>query len=315
MTKRLFFGENLFKESRKDDLAGWRVVGKVCGFVPVRAHENPDAVYLYNTPVFEVLRVLFSKNLKSLKRFAVNTEPTIVLPHLGWGIWKLFFNQIFWLGHTSAPGDFFPRPYPFPENIEIPDHRNRDGGVVFVNANKLSMSSGELYTLRREVLASDPSIHVYGPGWEDSSMIRLIRVFKEFFIALQNPRRFRLRLRKIWLRPVLYHGLAKDKVLETAKYKVALVIENSLELVTEKIVDAWLAGCIPVYVGSNLGELGVPGGLFIQASPNLTSVEAALVKALGMDHDTFIRDLRHWMSVSSLVEDWSIKVGFGKVFN
>lgn len=315
MTKRIFFGENLFKEGRKDDLNGWRDVGRVCEFVPVRAHEDPDVVYLYNTPVFEVFRVLFSKNLRSLNRFAINTEPTIVLPHLGWGIWKLFFNQIFWLGHASAPGNFFPRPYAFPENFEIPDHRNRDGGVVFVNANKLSMSSGELYTLRREVLDCNPNIHVYGPGWEDSSSIRLLRVLKESLIALKNPRRFRLRIKKIWLRPILYHGLAKDKVLETAKYKVALVIENSFELVTEKIIDAWLAGCIPVYVGSDLAELGLPKGLFIQASADLRSVEASLHKALRMDHATFINDLRNWMSVSPLVQDWSLKVGFGKVFN
>lgn len=314
VTKRIFIGENLFNENRKNDLNGWREVGRACGFVPVRANEKPEAIYLYNTPVLEVFRVLISKNLRSLDRFAINTEPTIVLPHLGWGVWKYLFKQIFWLGHTLAPGDFYPRPYPFPVDFEIPGHQNRDEGVVFVNANKISMSSGELYTLRREVLYSNPNIHVYGPGWADSSLIRLFRVIKECFIALQNPLRFRFRIKRIWLRPDLYHGLANDKVQETAKYKVALVIENSFELVTEKIFDAWLAGCIPVYVGSDLAKLGVNESLFIQAEPNVRSVEAAMVKALDVDHATFIVNLRHWMNVSSFVQDWTVKTGYGRVF-
>jgi len=282
--------------------------------VPVRAHENPEVVYLPNIPIVEIIRVLLNGKLRRLRRFAINTEPTIVLPHLNWRIWRRLFTQIFWLGHVSRAEGFYPRPYQFPDEFRIPDVEAREPSVVFVNANKMSMTSGELYTLRRQVLSANPNIHVYGPGWSDPRSVRALRVVKESLIALQTPARFKLRVSKLWLRPSRYHGVANDKIRATARYKVALVIENSFELVTEKIFDAWLAGCIPVYVGPNLTELGLPEHLLLQAAPNPASIEAEIARALTWDHADFLRELKEWMTGSPKIQQWGFKQAYGKVF-
>lgn len=271
-------------------------------------------VYLPNIPLAEVVRVLINGKLRRLKRFAVNTEPTIVLPHLKWKIWRRLFKQIFWLGHTSWADEFYPRPYQFPQNFVIQNNQEREPLVVFVNANKMSMTVGELYSLRREVLSANSSIHVYGPGWSDSIAVRLLRLFKESLIALQTPTRFGFGFRRMFLQPNNYHGVAADKISETAKYKLALVIENSFELVTEKIFDAWMAGCIPVYVGPNLKSLGLPDTLFLQAAPNLASIEAEITRALAFNHDDFLSELTDWVTKSPKIQQWGFKQAYGRVF-
>lgn len=282
--------------------------------MPVRVHENPEVVYLPNIPLAEVVRVLLSGKLRRLPRFAIITEPTIVLPHLKWKIWRHLFKKIFWLGHNSWQGDFYPRPYQFPDPLKIQNDQAREHSVVFVNANKISMTAGELYSLRRQVLSANSSIHVYGPGWSDSITVRVLRLLKESLIALQTPLRFGPGFRRMFLQPPNYHGVAADKISETSKYKVALVIENSFELVTEKIFDAWLAGCIPVYVGPNLKSLGLPDNLFLQASPNLASVEAEITRALALNHADFLRELTDWMTKSPKIQQWGFKQAFGRIF-
>jgi hypothetical protein len=295
-------------------LKAWREVGEAFGFVPVRAHENPEVVYLPNIPLAEIVRVLLDSKLRRLQRFAIITEPTIVLPHLRWKIWRRLFKQIYWLGHISWADDFYARPYQFPDTLKFENNQTREPLVVFVNANKISMTVGELYSLRRQVLSENSNIHVYGPGWSDSIARRVLRLVKESLIALQTPFRFGRGFRRMFLRPTNYHGLAADKISETSKYKVALVIENSFELVTEKIFDAWLAGCIPVYVGPNLKSLGLPDNLFLQASPNLASVEAEIARALALNHADFLSELTDWMTKSPKIQQWGFKQAFGKIF-
>lgn len=282
--------------------------------MPVRANENPDVVYLPNIPLAEVVRVLVNGKLRPLQRFAIITEPTIVLPHLKWKIWRHLFKKIFWLGHTSWGDDFYPRPYQFPDPLEIQNNQAREPLVVFVNGNKMSMTGGELYSLRRHVLSANASVQVYGPGWSDSIAVRMLRLLKESLIALQTPLRFGFGFRRMFLRPTAYHGEVADKISETSKYKVALVIENSFELVTEKIFDAWLAGCIPVYVGPNLKSLGLPDNLFLQAAPNKASIEAELARALTLNHADFLGELTDWMTKSPKIQQWGFKRAYEKVF-
>ena len=295
-------------------MKAWREVGEAFGFVPVRAHENPEVVYLPNIPLAEVVRVLLNAKLRRLQRFAIITEPTIVLPHLKWKIWRHLFKKIFWLGHKSWAEGFYPRPYQFPDPLKIQNDQDRESLVVFVNANKMSMTAGELYSLRRQVLFTNSSIHVYGQGWSDSIAVRVLRLLKESLIALQTPLKFGFGFRRMFLRPANYHGVAADKISETSQYKVALVIENSFELLTEKIFDAWLAGCIPVYVGPNLTELGLPGNLFLQAAPNPASIESAIAQALALDHADFLRELTDWMTKSPKIQQWGFKQAYGRVF-
>lgn len=85
--RRIWFGEKLYEDSQSEFLAELHHMGHLFGFVPVRQSEEPTEVYLFNIPITDVIGVFLSSKLRKLPRFAVITEPSIVLPHLSWHIW------------------------------------------------------------------------------------------------------------------------------------------------------------------------------------------------------------------------------------
>jgi hypothetical protein len=66
-------------------------------------------------------------------------------------------------------------------------------------------------------------------------------------------------------------------------FKVAVVIENSQEYMSEKLFDAFVGGCIPVYVGPDLEVFGIPSSLYVTAEATPESVQRGISVALDMD--------------------------------
>lgn len=87
-----------------------------------------------------------------------------------------------------------------------------------------------------EFFAKDPHLfpfHLYGHGWPD----------------------------------ILKHGPCEDKIETLSQYKFSLVFENVTwpGYVTEKIMDCFLAGTVPIYMGAPDIDTFVPKNLFIDA--------------------------------------------------
>ena len=312
--RRIYFGNSVFSASKTDQLRYWRDAGERLGFVPVRHHESPNEVFLHNLRISDALRVIITPGLRGLPRSAIITEPKVVLPHLAWKLWERIFNTIFWLGRISPTGESFANPYEFPVHLEIPGVEGRVNNVVLVNANKISMSKGELYSLRRQAILAHPDIHVYGSGWNDSALQRVLRVGKESIIALAHPAGWTLGTRALWLTPANYRGVIRDKISVTSRYKVSLVIENSQEGVTEKLFDAWVAGCIPVYVGPNLSSFDIPKTLVVQADASTDSIHDAISLALQMDHGAFLEELGAWIGDSPAARFWAWEPAMRRIF-
>jgi enamine deaminase RidA (YjgF/YER057c/UK114 family) len=76
------------------------------------------------------------------------------------------------------------------------------------------------------------------------------------------------------------------------------VIENSLELRTEKLYDAIESCSIPVYVGPDV-EDGIPRGLYMQAEPTLSKVLAAMESAMHIDIEQWKTARDNWMKTES----------------
>jgi hypothetical protein len=100
-------------------------------------------------------------------------------------------------------------------------------------------------------------------------------------------------------------GIVNDKLATMSSYKYALVIENSQEYMSEKLFDAFFAGCIPIYVGPKVEDYGIPKNLVVQAQPNLKSIKQALETAKEMNFENFQQDLRKFLSNEKTIEKWS----------
>ena len=312
--KKIYMGDRIFRPENERYLSHWINVGNEFHFLVVRAEEGPNEILLHNLRIPDLLRVLSNKYLRSLPRRAFVTEPKVVLPHLHWPVLRRVFREILWLGRPQAEKTY-ANPYKFPSAMPLEMGQERKQAAAFIFSNKISMTKGELYTLRRQVASSATNVEVFGSGWNRPLGQRLAMVVKETGIALVNPMTLRNGARNLNAAPQKYLGVAGDKICTLRDYKVCIVIENSLESVTEKIFDAWVAGCIPVYVGPDLASLDFPSSLFIQAAPELDSVLHSLDLALRMNHEQYKKELDNWLPNSKAIEFWSWKIGMNRVIN
>ena len=105
-------------------------------------------------------------------------------------------------------------------------------------------------------------------------------------------------------KPLNYLGQSDNKLRTISKYKVSLVIENSAEYMSEKLMDSVLAGAIPVYVGPPVGAFEIPPDLVISADPNFKSVNAAIGRALRVNYKKWHGLAKEWLQPQGLREKW-----------
>ena len=102
-----------------------------------------------------------------------------------------------------------------------------------------------------------------------------------------------------------YLGEVLDKRSVLSMYKYCLVIENSSDYLSEKLFDALLSGCIPIYVGPDLANFEIPGNLFLQAEPNLNDIKFKINEAKKINYNQWVENLNIWLSELKTYENWS----------
>ena len=134
---------------------------------------------------------------------------------------------------------------------------------TMIIAHKFKSHPLELYTERIKAIRWFERNHpedfdLYGIGWD--------KHYFKFKGALSMLNRFEL-LRKL-LKPkyLSYRGAVKSKKEVLQKYKFAICYENARDIpgyITEKIVDCFFAGCVPVYRGAPNVTEHIPANTFI----------------------------------------------------
>lgn len=99
-----------------------------------------------------------------------------------------------------------------------------------------------------QFLGQKKLIDLYGAGWNDKA-----RYTKYWWKQLSS------------LIPEIYKGKASDKYTEISNYKFAVCFENTsyTGYVSEKIMDCFFAGVIPIYLGADDIDKIVPPDIFI----------------------------------------------------
>ncbi|OGY66049.1 MAG: hypothetical protein A3A04_00585 [Candidatus Harrisonbacteria bacterium RIFCSPLOWO2_01_FULL_40_28] len=111
-----------------------------------------------------------------------------------------------------------------------------------------TLENSEQYIARLRAIqyfSSDPRFDLYGTWWDKP--VRYTRgIYDE---AIKEA----------------YRGVVDDKIETLRNYKFALCFENCIlgGLITEKITDALIAGCVPVYWGAPDVTDFIPSGCFI----------------------------------------------------
>jgi hypothetical protein len=277
------------KESLKDFAAS-------LGYQIANDPMNAD-IYIsvdYNTENEEILH-----ERKSARKFNVlfRNEPSCVLPS-GYSKSALNLND-FTLTFGRAPDnpqhEYWPQFWQVNSVPQVSTQRIENRAAL-INANKLNLSSQEMYSLRRLCVKKLNNVDLFGDDWNSSLNSRIkvaaIEILKK---PSRNLFTFLFHAR-YWFNqwPVTLAPVEKSDVLN--QYKVSLVIENEATYLSEKIFDALASGCIPVYVGPDLRNFGFPENIVFQAEPSLDSVNEQLNLAFKSDFQKNQREINRWLN-------------------
>jgi hypothetical protein len=238
----------------------------------------------------------------------IRNEPVVVCPENRHLRTRHRFGLILNMGR---PPSKFESSVPWPQHwpgeaINFNARPFRVDKIALVNGNKISLISGELYSLRRKAIMNIKSLELYGNSWDLSVSAKARHALAHLIIAIKGGYLPRISGARLYFRRFSnWIGAPSDKREVLSNYKYCLVIENSTEFLTEKIFDAFFAGCIPIYVGPDLKDFPIPSELYFQAKPNLKSINEQIVEASKIDYLSWQNRLTVWINLDSTKLNWS----------
>jgi hypothetical protein len=109
-------------------------------------------------------------------------------------------------------------------------------------------------------------------------------------------------------------GPVQDKIETLSRFRVSLVIENSNDYFSEKLLDSLFSGTIPVFVGPPIFAGFSDPKIAIQVSPNLESIRAGIDEAQKLDYVSWKENIYEFIK-SEVVAKWSEDIVWRDVAN
>ena len=240
-----------------------------------------------------------------IPRVLIKLEPSVIVPEYQGARVASLFTAVMEMGRPFAKPTY---AYPQDWDTTFFEQVDRHDSLVAINANKYSFVPGELYSLRATAYSGVSSLDLYGMGWNRSVSENLLKMAKEIQTSSSGGLPLTLGcVKNLWTAPKSYKGTSQLKLETLSNYKYSLVIENSLEFMTEKLIDSILAGTMPIYVGPPVETLGVPSNLFFRAAPNLEDIRRAIGQAAESNWQVWHDSAREWISDPSSEERWAVR--------
>jgi hypothetical protein len=225
---------------------------------------------LGQTVLFELHQDVRHKANSTVPAYLLLLETPLIKPDNGKSeLWKKYRKVFTWNDEIPATGRFVRLYYPNPIVIPAIDGwAKRTQFCCLIAGNKTTTvpDARELYTERVRAIRwfeknAPDKFDLYGMHWDVPRMRR--GVFNKILRRLWQyiPRSW------TWLRPFpSYRGKVDHKRNILLKTRFCICYENARDMpgyITEKIFDAFFAGCVPVYWGANNIADHIPAGCFI----------------------------------------------------
>ena len=257
---------------------------------------------------------LGSGTSNNIIKILIRQEPKIVLPQIYNEQILVEFDLVIDIGKSDS---IRGKAINWPQDLRKYTNRTdaKEEKIVMINSNLLSLADGEMYSLRRQAISNLKNLDLYGYQWNNSFLKKL----KTFCLELKK---YRLEIHNIKLDGLKFYfkhmdnylGQVEDKRATMSIYKYSLVIENSIDYVSEKLFDSLLSECIPIYVGPDLSRYKIPSYLYFQAKPSLEDIKNKIEAAKNTDFNEWRNCLNSWISTPSTYENWSQDLFLSKIF-
>lgn len=181
-----------------------------------------------------------------------------------------FFASPLWA--NRAGGEWFPWPHSIAHGRAVrmePTSRQFDTTMIF--ANKRSSSPQSLYQLRRHVIrdaaAANVKLALFGPNWDYLMMHNALEGVRATIKGLCAGSNLSIAeaFSDLNFTPSQWLGPIKQKQVALRSAPTTIAIENSMDFVSEKLFDPILCGVVPVYVGPELEQFGIPRSVVLRA--------------------------------------------------
>lgn len=193
--------------------------------------------------------------------------------------------------------------------------------IGMINENKFSLVSGSLYKKRylviKEFLERNQEFHLAGKNWGKGNVWSIAKNIHAGSIALRSkqlPRVNQCRLSLDLSNPSLkYHGRVSSQLEFLRSLEFAVVIENEPTYLTEKLLNAIIAGCIPLFLGPPLSEFGVPDGVAVQINGTRGSFYEAFRYSNPDQIASILHQGRNWITNPETLNRWGVLSGFDRL--
>ena len=208
-------------------------------------------------------------------------------------------------------------------NSTLENWKSRPNIIVMIGANKVSPTSSSNYSLRRNFARTTGNSYlgVYGFYWEKKLIPRLKNRVITALSALKTGYFPNLReiFGDLFVNYSSFKGLISNKHELLQKSKFSLVIENSNYTISEKLFDVIINGCIPLYIGPELSQMGLPTHIAIKLEvdfkknpPLLDNVVKGVTDA---EAEKILLAGRKFLESSTFLEFWTEQSVYEKILD
>lgn len=228
----------------------------------INSIDESDAVLYIDIPS----RLPSKKNIN--KSFLIMMESPLIKPDNYDFKKHNYFKKIFtWNDNIVDGNKYIKIYYAFKIPDKIPRNKHKEKLVCLIVGNKTSKYKNELYSERIRLIRWFENNHpddfdLFGVGWNEYIFTgpKLIRALNKI------PYLKKILYLFIGEKYSSYRGTVKNKNDILRKYTFSICYENILDqpgYITEKIMDSFFAGSIPVYLGASNISNYVPENCFI----------------------------------------------------
>ena len=187
------------------------------------------------------------------------------------------------------------------------------GMTALINANKISVIHGSLYGLRRRVIEAFASegqqLTLAGSNWLRRGRPVLVENLRALAYAMLNRERVSVSEFAHALRlssSIDHAGIVEDKDGVLLGSEFAVVIENDANYISEKLFDAIICGCVPLFFGPDLEQFGIPKGVVLRMPPSAHAFPHAARSTPGAERAEVLRAGREWLARDETWQKWAM---------
>ena len=307
--KIYLFGANAFNSNANDKSTSISEIFARRGHEIVRFPDESDLCIFVDS----LIPRKFTKIIANKIKISIIQEPEVVKPQLYKRSNLSSFDLIIGIGqlqdfNTKKAFIVLNWPQIISDNY-LPRALERTNRIVVIASKRISFVKNENYKVRfyfYNKLIKYSMVDFYGKNWERNIKHAIKDVLYNFLHPVVNIRIFDLLFifRYIFSRIEVQKCADKNIILQ--KYRFSIVIENSNVHFTEKFFDSLKNGTVPIYLGPDLNQLGIPKELYINLSQYSISEFDFNKLLMGFNYDDWLHKSRIYLDSDTFKKGWHV---------